>query len=182
MRVFLLPVRARVRDSQTRKICLHVVLELLQVLLLLCELLLQLQQLLLLALADGVVLVGLLTLGERVASINLMLAHQALWCQNLWPQSCVLPCFAKMRHSFPAAGVYTRADIPSSSGSSQISLGHDSLGGGECSDGGWLKTKSWSCSFDDWLTIHCLLKQIVRKGDSSNVNGRRGRGRLYGIM
>jgi len=78
MRVFLLPVRARVRDSQTRKICLHVVLELLQVLLLLCELLLQLQQLLLLALADGVVLVGLLTLGERVASINLMLAHQAL--------------------------------------------------------------------------------------------------------
>lgn len=42
--------------------------ELLQVFLLIGELLLELQQLLLLAGADGVVLVGLLTLGEGVLS------------------------------------------------------------------------------------------------------------------
>lgn len=45
----------------------HVVRELLQVRLLLGQLLLQLEELFLLALADGVVLVGLLALLERVA-------------------------------------------------------------------------------------------------------------------
>lgn len=45
----------------------HVVLELLQVLVLLGQLLLDFHQLLLLAQADGVVLVGLLALGEGVS-------------------------------------------------------------------------------------------------------------------
>jgi hypothetical protein len=52
-----------------------VLLKLLQVLLLLSELLLQLQQLFLLALADGVILVGLLALGEGITSVSLSLAH-----------------------------------------------------------------------------------------------------------
>ena len=56
--------------SECKGCSLHVVLKLLQVLLLLSKLLLQLQQLFLLALTDRVVLVGLLALGEGVASVN----------------------------------------------------------------------------------------------------------------
>jgi len=49
---------------------LHVVLELLQVLVLLCQLLLELHKLLLLTHADGIVLVGLLALGECVSGTS----------------------------------------------------------------------------------------------------------------
>lgn len=46
---------------------IHVVLELLQVITLLGDFLLQLQELLVLALADGVILIGLFALGEGVS-------------------------------------------------------------------------------------------------------------------
>lgn len=50
---------------------LHVALELLEVLVLLCQLALELQKLLLLAALDSVVLVGLLTLGEGITGVQL---------------------------------------------------------------------------------------------------------------
>jgi len=57
---------------------LHVVLELLQVLVLLCQLLLELHKLLLLTHADGIVLVGLLALGECVSVESRAVSHRFL--------------------------------------------------------------------------------------------------------
>jgi hypothetical protein len=57
-----------VRDS-------HVFLELFEVFVLLCELLLELQELLLLTHSNGIVLVGLLTLRECITISHSQLAH-----------------------------------------------------------------------------------------------------------
>lgn len=68
----------------------HVIRELLQVRLLLGQLLLELQQLFLLALADGVVLVGLLALLEGIAKTN---RQQGLTVSlPLIPPVCVSMC------------------------------------------------------------------------------------------
>lgn len=117
--------------------CLHVLLELLQVLLLLSKLLLQCQQLLLLAHADGVILVGLLTLGEGVASVmsDVSTCFQLKIAPNYGfppgpPRNGAMPqgvCLCK-----------GMVDLPKTSWSSGVSFGHCSLGGGESSDSRWL--------------------------------------------
>ncbi len=55
----------------------HVVLELLQVFMLLCQLLLELQELLLLTHTDSVVLIGLLTLGKGITNKCQSLAYSS---------------------------------------------------------------------------------------------------------
>ena len=60
---------------------LHVVLELFQMFVLLCKLLLQLQELLLFPHTNGVIFIGLLSLGERIAVQSNTLAYVFVICQ-----------------------------------------------------------------------------------------------------
>jgi hypothetical protein len=119
---------------------IHVFLELLEMFVLLCELLLELQEFLLLSHADGVVFLGFLALGKGIAVGIGGLALTFL----TWPD-------AENRE----LSYILLYDATASWGSS-VTSSHRSRGGCEGSSGFQGRTKSWSNSFYDGLTVHIV--------------------------
>jgi len=119
---------------------IHVFLEPLEMFVLLCELLLELQELLLLPHADGVVLLGFLAPGEGIAVGIGRLALTFL----TWP--------AAESREWSYILLY---DATASWGSS-VTSSHCSRGGCEGSSRLQGRTKSWSNSFYDGLTVHIV--------------------------